>query len=98
MSPSSTALAALPIPSAAPAAPLARANVDVANSDVPALRDLAERGNAAAQFEIGVRYAEGRGLPHDLKLAAQWLEKSAKQNMAPAEYRLAARSMKKASA
>ncbi len=58
-------------------------------SDLPAVRDLAGRGNAAAQFELGVRYAEGRGLPRDLKLAAQWLEKSAQQNNAPAQYRLA---------
>ncbi|HWG06352.1 MAG TPA: hypothetical protein VG271_15180 [Beijerinckiaceae bacterium] len=79
-----------------PAAPPILALASVAGSpnstvasDLPAVRDLAGRGNAAAQFELGVRYAEGRGLPRDLKLAAQWLEKSAQQNNAPAQYRLA---------
>ena len=58
-------------------------------ADLAVLRDLAASGNAAAELELGLRYAEGRSLPRDLALAAQWLEKAAKQNNAPAQYRLA---------
>ena len=54
----------------------------------PKLRDLAEAGVPGAQFETANRYAEGRTLPRDLKLAAQWYEKAAAQNFAPAQYRL----------
>ena len=78
-------VSAAPVLAAAPfGAPLASTAV----SDLPAIRDLASRGNAAAEFELGVRYADGRGLPHDLRLASEWLEKSAQQNIAPAQYRL----------
>ncbi|UDL95933.1 hypothetical protein LGH83_06990 [Lichenihabitans sp. PAMC28606] len=52
------------------------------------LRDLASSGNAAAQFELGLRLADGRGLPRDPKQAAEWLEKAATQGLAPAAYRL----------
>ncbi|MGA8169955.1 MAG: hypothetical protein WB816_03850, partial [Methylocystis sp.] len=53
-----------------------------------ALKTLATRGDAAAQYELGVRYSEGRGLSRDTKLAAQWFEKAAEQGLAPAQYRL----------
>lgn len=53
-----------------------------------AIRTLAEQGNPAAQFELAVRLAEGRGVPRDPKLAAQWFEKAAAQGLAPAQYRL----------
>ena len=35
-----------------------------------------------------MRYAEGRGVPANLELAAQWFERAAKQGLAPAQYRL----------
>jgi len=53
-----------------------------------ALRDLAAAGNAGAQFELGSRLAEGRGMTRDLKAAAHWFEKAAAQGLAPAQYRL----------
>lgn len=52
------------------------------------IRTLAEQGNPAAQFEFAVRAAEGRGVPRDPKLAAQWFDKAAAQGLAPAQYRL----------
>ncbi|MGE5368696.1 MAG: peptidoglycan-binding protein [Chloroflexota bacterium] len=55
---------------------------------VNVIRVLAEQGNPAAQFELAVRSAEGRGVPRDPKLAAQWFEKAAAQGLAPAQYRL----------
>ena len=47
------------------ASALAVADVDVAELDVAQLRVLAERGDAAAQAELGVRYAAGRGVERD---------------------------------
>ena len=54
------------------------------------LAEAAAKGNPAAQFEMGVRLAEGRGVTVDNPAALQWLEKSAQQNLAPAQFRLAA--------
>ena len=55
-----------------------------------ALKQMAEEGNAAAQYEVASRYAEGRDLIKDFKLAADWYEKAAQQGLAPAQYKLAA--------
>ncbi len=52
------------------------------------LRSLASAGDAAAQYEIGLRYAEGRGVARDPKQALAWFDKSAAQGIAPAQYRL----------
>lgn len=52
------------------------------------LRDLADRGDPAAQYEVGVRLAEGRGVTRDLKAASGWFEKAANQGLAPAQYRI----------
>jgi localization factor PodJL len=53
-----------------------------------ALRTAAMAGDAAAQFEIAVRFAEGRSVPADERQAAHWLELAAKQGLAPAQFRL----------
>jgi localization factor PodJL len=53
-----------------------------------AIKTLAMNGDATAQYELGARYADGRGLPRDNKAAAQWFEKAAEQGLAPAQYRL----------
>ena len=52
------------------------------------LKALALRGDASAQYELGVRYSEGRGLARDTKAAAEWFETAANQGLAPAQYRL----------
>jgi localization factor PodJL len=54
----------------------------------PALRSAGAAGNPAAEYEIGVRFAEGRGVPANMELAVQWLERAANQGLAPAQYRL----------
>ncbi|WOJ89825.1 tetratricopeptide repeat protein [Methylocapsa polymorpha] len=71
----------------APAAPPPLAPKPLAPGEDP--RERAEAGDAAAQFELGLRFAEGRDRPRDLKLAAQWYEKAALQGLAKAQYRLA---------
>lgn len=52
------------------------------------LRNRALAGDAAAQYEVGVRYADGRGVTRDAAKAADWLEHAAEQGLAPAQYRL----------
>ena len=45
----------------------------------------AEKGNAAAQFNLGLMYASVKGVPKDLKEAAKWCRKAAEQGYAPAQ-------------
>ncbi len=52
------------------------------------LRDAATAGDAAAAYEIANRLAEGRGVPANNELAAQWLERAANAGLAPAQFRL----------
>lgn len=47
--------------------------------DPAALQQLAERGNADAQFELGIRYLGGEGMPKDEKKAAEWLTRAAEK-------------------
>ena len=53
------------------------------------LREAALEGSVAALFEIGSRYADGKGMPRDPKLAARWFEQAAAQGHGPSQYRLA---------
>jgi TPR repeat protein len=57
---------------------------------IAAWRPLAEKGMAAAQYRIGVMYAEGKGVPADDAQAALWFERAAKQGDAAAQYDLGA--------
>ena len=52
------------------------------------LHAAAAKNDAAAEYEIGARYADGRGVPQDAVAAAEWLERAAKQGLAPAQFRL----------
>ena len=61
--------------------------VPVEAGPVP-LREAAEAGDSKAIFEIGSRYADGRGVKSDMKQAAEWYEKSAELGFAPAQYRI----------
>jgi len=54
----------------------------------PVLRAAAIAGDMAAQYEIAVRFGDGRGVPRDERQAAYWLELAAKQGLAPAQFRL----------
>jgi len=70
----------------------AQKNTAVPAAEAPAaalaLQWQAESGNAAAQYELATRYAEGRLVPRDFKLAADWYVKAALHGLAPAQYRL----------
>lgn len=54
----------------------------------PTLRTAAENGDAAAEYEIAIRYAEGRGVSQSFEQAARWFERAANKGLAPAQYRL----------
>jgi predicted aspartyl protease len=67
---------------------LARA---VRSGDVLALaqlRALGDKGDVIAQFNLGVIYESGDGVPKDHELAAQWYLKAAEQGDADAEYQM----------
>ncbi len=75
----------LPPVEAAPTKPVTQAPSGTRN----ALRTAAASGNPAAQYEVGLRYARGGGVPQDYGQAAYWFELAGKQNLAIAQYRLA---------
>ena len=52
------------------------ADVDVGDLDVAQLRVLAERGNADAQAELGVRFETGRGVERDFGEAVTWYRRA----------------------
>ncbi len=54
----------------------------------PKLRAAAIAGDAAAEFEVAIRFADGHGVPASDELAVRWLELAAKQGLAPAQFRL----------
>src|SRR5712691_8471260 len=49
------------------------------------LRQEAEQGHAEAQFNLGLMYIDGQGVPQDYTQAAQWLRKAAEQGDATAQ-------------
>ena len=53
-------------------------------------RPLAELGIAPAQFNLGLLYANGQGVPQDYVQARQWYEKAAMQGDALAQLNLGA--------
>jgi localization factor PodJL len=54
----------------------------------PALRAAAAAGNSAAEYEIGIRFSEGRVVAQSFEEAAHWLARAADHGLAPAQYRL----------
>jgi TPR repeat protein len=48
-------------------------------------RPLADQGNAKARYDLGVMYANGRGVPQDDAEAAKWFRLAADQRYASAQ-------------
>jgi localization factor PodJL len=88
----------LPVAQADPATltnqrPAAEPTPDAAEKLPPAigssaLRAAAAAGDPAAEYEIAIRYSEGRGVPQSFAEAAIWLARAAERGLAPAQYRL----------
>ena len=53
------------------------------------LRIAAAKGDASAEFEVAMRFAEAKGVPQDFAAAARWYQRSAARGFALAQYRLA---------
>ena len=51
-------------------------------------RPLAERGDSEAQFNLGVIYDNGEGVPQDYAEAVKWYRKAAEQGDAAAQSNL----------
>src|ERR1019366_8653341 len=52
------------------------------------LRTLATEGDAAAQYNLGLIYENGTGVPQDYAESVRWYRKSAEQGLANAQYNL----------
>ena len=53
-------------------------------------RALADKGDAPSQFNLGLLYVDGRGVPQDYGEAAKWFERAADQDYAKAQLNLGA--------
>jgi uncharacterized protein len=53
-------------------------------------RPLAEEGDAATQFNLGLLYLDGHGVPQDYAEAAKWFRRSAEQGYTEAQHNLGA--------
>ena len=49
---------------------------------------LANQGNASAQFNLGIMYRIGQGVPQDYAEAMKWYRKAAEQGDASAQFNL----------
>ena len=56
-----------------------------AQDDLDTVRQAAEQGDTTAQFNLGVRYATGEGVPQDDAEAVQWYRLAAEQGLANAQ-------------
>jgi TPR repeat protein len=63
--------------------------VDVTvDEKIKTLRLEAERGDAVAQFNLGISYAQGKVVPKDAAEAVKWCRKAAEQGYAKAQFNL----------
>ncbi len=69
-------------------ADIAAAQLDFSELDIDTLGFYADIGNAVAQYNLGVRYAFGKGVRQDHKKAFEWYQKSANQKNSKAQYNL----------
>ena len=51
-------------------------------------RELAEKGSAEAQYNLGTLYLAGQGVPEDVAEALKWFRKAAEQGSAMAQFNL----------
>lgn len=54
----------------------------------PGLRTAAMKGDATAAYEIGLRFAEGKGVATNYDEAAKWYDRAAQAGVIPATFRL----------
>jgi localization factor PodJL len=54
----------------------------------PVLRAAALKGDPSAAYEVGLRFAEGKGIAPNLDEAAKWYDRAAQAGVVPAVFRL----------
>ena len=69
--------------------PLAQDKPKPLPRDIPSLKELAEKGDAEAQFQLAEKYYYGEGIEKDRAQSFKWASRSAAQNNPKAQYRLA---------
>jgi localization factor PodJL len=84
---------AIPKPSALPAGKLGIVQVPPTERlpegiAGPVLRAAVMKGDPAAAYEVGTRFAEGKGVPVNLDEAAKWFDRAAQAGLVPAIFRL----------
>jgi hypothetical protein len=62
----------------------------VQGKSLPELRKLAGQGDAEAQWQMGVRFHNGEGVPHDDAQAMQWFQRAAERGHVTAQGALGA--------
>jgi localization factor PodJL len=71
-------------------APAGNPNIEALPTSLsPALRAAIAASDPGAQYELGARYAEGRGVAQNMTEAAIWMQRAADAGFAPAQFRLA---------
>jgi uncharacterized protein len=55
---------------------------------IPLFRAFADQGNAVAQFNLGLMYEDGNGVPQDNAIAVSWYQKAADKRNVDAQSRL----------
>ena len=55
----------------------------------PVLRQALAASEPAAEYELGLRYLDGRGVPQNATEAVRWLQRASDAGFAPAQFRLA---------
>jgi localization factor PodJL len=77
-------------PLTGPSPALSRGTLPSLPDKLPAqLRNAAIKGQPAAEYEVGIRQIEGRGVPQNTEAGLRWLERAAESGLAPAHFRLA---------
>jgi localization factor PodJL len=82
-------VAAFPLGAVLPTPATAAAGSPPARAAARNLIEDAKSGDAAAQLELAIRFAEGSTSERNYEMAAQWYGKAAERGLAVAEYRLA---------
>jgi localization factor PodJL len=100
VTPSGSPVTASDVTGAIPAAPTAPANRALSLVQIPpaeklpdaiggpALRAAALKGDPTAAYEVGLRYAEGKGVASNFDEAAKWYDRAAQAGVVPAIFRL----------
>jgi len=67
---------------------LSAGSLSAQSIDVKKLIQLANQGNVEAQYDLGVRYANGEGVPQDYAQAVKWYRLAADQGLVEAQFNL----------